>query len=336
MRRIKNLVATAIIATMAFSIAGCSLIAKTPEAIQKTVLAKVGTEKITLADVDAEMKADIDYLKETYGEEFESKIDDTIKEQLKTARTSILDQLVQEKILLKKAEELELVPTQEEIDEEVTSETEKLKEAYGGEEEFKSAIEYYGYTEETYKEFMETQVVAQKVKDYVVKDVVVTDEEISKYYDENISTYTKNPGANARHILFETEEDAKAAKARIDAGTSFDDIFNEYAANSSTGTKPLSEDLGFVTNDQEGYDADFLAGFKVLKEGEISEPVKSSFGYHIIEATELVTEVVITPLDEVKDSIKGTLETTKKTEVYEAKYEEWKKELDVKTYEDRL
>lgn len=336
MRKIKNIIATAIIATMAFSITGCSLIAKTPEAIQKTVLAKIGEEKITLADVDAEMKADIDYLKETYGEEFESKIDDTLKEQLKSARTGILDQLVQEKVLLKKAEELKLMPTQEEIDKEVNAETEKLKESYGGEEAFKSAIEYYGYTEETYKAFMETQVIAQKVKDYVVKDVAVTDEEISKYYNENISTYTKKPGANARHILFETEEEAKAAKEKIDAGTSFDDLFAEYEENKANNVKPLSEDLGYVANDQEGYDADFLAGFKVLKEGEISGPIKSSFGYHIIEATGVVTETVVTPLEDVKDTIKSSLESTKKTEVYNAKYEEWKKELNVKTYEDRL
>ena len=336
MRKIKNLIATAIIATMTFSIAGCSLIAKTPEAIQKTVLAKVGDEKVTLADVDAEMKADIDYLKETYGEEYESKIDDTVKEQLKTARTSILDQLVQEKVLLKKAEELKLVPTQEEIDKEVTEQTNKLKETYGGEDAFNQALETYGYTEETYKEFMETQVIVQKVKDEVVKDVTVTDEEISKNYNDNIATYTKKPGANARHILFETEDEAKAAKAEIEAGTSFDEIFNKYTANSSTGTKPLAEDLSYVANDQEGYDADFLKGFVALKEGEISAPIKSSFGYHIIEKTGIVTEEVVTPLADVKDTIKTSLESTKKSEAYDAKYEEWKKELNVKTYEDRL
>lgn len=336
MRKIKNAIATAIVATMAFSITGCSLIAKTPEAIQKTVLAKVGNEKITLGDVNTEMKADIDYLKETYGEEYETKIDDTLKEQLKSARTNMLDQLVQEKVLLKKAEELKLVPTQEEIDKEVEEKTKELKETYGGEDAFKSALESYGYTEESYKEFMKTQVVAQKVKDYVVKDVAIKDDEISKYYNENIATYTKNPGAKARHILFEKEEDAKAAKAEIDAGTSFDDLFKKYQENKANNVKPLSEDLGYVANDQEGYDADFLKGFVALKEGEISGPIKSSFGYHIVEKTGIVTEKVVTPLADVKDSIKSTLEDTKKTETYNAKYEEWKKELGVKIYEDKL
>ena len=51
----------AAITTMAFSITGCKMIEKTPEAIQKTVLAKVGEEKITMADVNSEIQANIDY-----------------------------------------------------------------------------------------------------------------------------------------------------------------------------------------------------------------------------------------------------------------------------------
>ena len=69
MRKIKNILAIATIATMTFSMAGCKMIEKTPEAIQKTVLAKVGDEKITMADVNGELQADIDYLTETYGED---------------------------------------------------------------------------------------------------------------------------------------------------------------------------------------------------------------------------------------------------------------------------
>ena len=78
-RKIKNIVAIATVAVMAFSMAGCKMIEKTPEAIQKTVLAKVGDEKITMADVNSELQADIDYLTETYGEDYENNIDDTLK-----------------------------------------------------------------------------------------------------------------------------------------------------------------------------------------------------------------------------------------------------------------
>ena len=90
MRKIKNIVAIATVAVMAFSMAGCKMIEKTPEAIQKTVLAKVGGDKITMADVNSELQADIDYLIETYGEDYENNIDDTLKAKLKSARQSVL------------------------------------------------------------------------------------------------------------------------------------------------------------------------------------------------------------------------------------------------------
>ena len=186
MRKIKRVVVAAVVATMAFSMVGCNLIKKTPEAIQNTVLAKVGDEKITLADVDAELKADIDYLKETYGEDFESKIDDELKAKLKEVRKQVLEALVEEKVLYLEAEKKGLIPTQEELDKEVAERTAEIQEAWGGEESFNEAKAYYGYTDETFKEFLENQVVIQKVKDDMFKDINITDDQINKYYEEHI------------------------------------------------------------------------------------------------------------------------------------------------------
>ena len=167
-------------------------------------------------------------------------------------------------------------------------------------------------------------------------DHTVTDEDVEKYYNENIDKYKKKAGANAKHILFKSEDEALAAKAKIDSGeTTFDALFEQYKGNAS-GTFPKAEDLGYVENDKENFDTDFLAGFKQLKEGEISAPVKSSFGYHIIKVEGVQAEDTTTPLDEVKDSIKSTLETDKKKEVYNSTLEQWKKDLKVKTYENRL
>lgn len=337
MRKIKNIVAAAIITTMAFSITGCKMIEKTPEAIQKTVLAKVGDEKITMADVNSELQADIDYLIETYGEDYESTMDDTLKEQLKSARQSVLEQLVNEKVLIDKGTELEYIPSDEELEAAIEEERANFVEAYGGEEELQEALEYYGMSDEKFQSFLENMVKTEKVKEAIVKDVTVSDEEIESYYNENIDQYTTKAGANAKHILFETEEEAKAAKDKIDSGeTTFEEVYSQYEANKSSGTKPLSEDLGYVENEQEGYDTDFLAGFKVLKEGEISSPVKSSFGYHIIKVEGLQTEEKVTSLDEVKETIKATLLSQKQEELYNSTLEQWKKDLNVKLYEDRL
>ena len=143
MRKIKNIVISAAITAMAFSITGCKMIEKTPEAIQKTVLAKVGGDKITMADVNSELQADIDYLTETYGEDYENNIDDSLKEQLKKARKQVLEQLVNDEVLITKGTELGYIPSDEELSTAIEQEKAKFTEAYGGEEGLKQALEYY-------------------------------------------------------------------------------------------------------------------------------------------------------------------------------------------------
>lgn len=337
MRKIKNIVAIATVAVMAFSMAGCKMIEKTPAAIQKTVLAKVGNEKITMADVNSELKSDIDYLIQTYGKDYENSMDDTMKEKLKSARKSVLEQLVNDKVLITKGTELGYVLSGDELNAAIEKERQNFVEAYGGEDKLQEAIKYYGMDDDKFNKFLENLVKTNEVTEAITKDVTVTDEDVEKYYNENIDKYKKKAGANAKHILFESEDEALAAKAKIDSGeTTFEDLFAEYEGNASSGIKPLAEDLGYVENEQENFDTDFLAGFKVLKEGEVSAPVKSSFGYHIIKVTDVVAEATVTPLDEVKDQIKSSLEYTKKNEAFTKQVEEWKNELNVKTYEDKL
>ena len=347
MRSIKRIVLAAVVATMAFSMAGCKLIQKTPEAIQNTVLAKVGSEKITLGDVDAELKADIDYLKETYGDDFESKIDDELKAKLKEVRQQVLNALVEEKILYLEAEKKGLVPTQEELDKEVAERTAEIQEAWGGEEAFAQAKEYYGYTDETFKAFLEDQVVIQKVKDEMFKDINITDDQINKYYEEHKDEFVNYGQADSRHLLFKTEEEAKAASDKIKSGeTTFDALFKEYEGNKAKSTAtdateedkalPISEDLGTVSHNQQNFDPLFLEGLKPLKEGEVSEPVKSSFGYHIIEATNVAETTPKEFNDELKAQIKTTLENEEKKSIYETQLDSLEKEYKVKTYENRL
>ena len=351
MGKVKKLVAAAMISVMSLSVVGCNMIEKTPEAKAKTVLAKVGDVKITLGDVHAELKADIDSLKESYGEDYESAISEDLKEQLQSVRAQVLEQLVSEEIMLQKANELDLMPSDEELETKIAERTEELKEVYGGEEAFQSALDYYGYTDETFKEFMKTQVISEIVTEDIVKDVTVSDEEVQEYYDNNIDEFTTSPSATVQHILFASnnkdadEETKKAealaeaneAKAKIDSGeVTFDQLFEEYSGNKSLSVYPISEDLGTVAYDEANYDPAFLAGLATLGEGEISAPVESSFGYHIIKATNVKKESEVQSFDEVKDSIKQTLLSKKQQETYNSTLEQWKKDLNVKTYEDKL
>lgn len=343
MKNIKKLVSMALILTTVLTSVGCSSNQNTQSNISATtVLAEVAGEKILLKDVDAEISTIIDSLKEEYGDEL---TEDTL-DYLNTQRVSVLQQLVQEKILLKKAEELKLIPDEKELNSKIEEQIKSLVEYYGSEEDLNKAKESYGYTDESFNEFIKNQVIQEIVVNEITKDITVSEDEISKFYEDNKDIYfTKNEGAYAQHILFETEEDAKEAKALIDSGeSSFEDLFEKYSTteesteneSSDEITYPKAEDLGFVEYEQEYFDTDFLAGFKEVKEGEVSNPVKSSFGYHLIKATDILKEKIVTPLDEVKESISSEVEYQKKYELFQNKLVEWEEEYNLKYSADSI
>ena len=74
---------------------------------------------------------------------------------------------------------------------------------------------------------------------------------------------------------------------------------------------------------------EFMDAFKILKEGEVSAPVKSQYGYHLIKATGLKGSEVI-PFNQVKDQIKVALLEQKQEATFKSKIEEWKTGLKVK------
>ncbi len=99
---------------------------------------------------------------------------------------------------------------------------------------------------------------------------------------------------------------------------------------------PIAEDLEEVSHGEPMFDPDFLEGLKPLKDGEISKPVESSFGFHIIEAKNVEETTDMDFDDELKEQIKEDLELEQKSELYVEKLEEYKEEFDVKLYENRL
>lgn len=343
MKRIKKLIAAVAIFTLSISVMGCKMIEKTPEAIQKTVYATVGDEKITKADMDEEMKATIDQLKQQYGDDYAN--NEKIKDQLKQMKVQYLNAMVNEKLMLKNAESVGVTPTDDELNEYADKQIEQLKQAYPDDAQLQQVLEANGFTEDSYKDYAKKQYKLQKVQEAITADVEVTDDDAKAYYDENKdSQYTVGAGANAAHILIaekgsdgNIDFDASLAKAnevkaKLDAGADFAQLASEYGTD---GTKDKGGDLGFVAYNQANYDQDFLAGFKQLSEGQISDPIKSQFGYHIIKATGIKDEVV-TPFDDVKEQIKSQLLQQQQSKAFNDKISEWKDATKVKTYEDKL
>ncbi|MBS4803696.1 MAG: peptidylprolyl isomerase [Clostridium sp.] len=325
MIRIKKLIAVGALSIFAFSAVGCEMIQRTPESIKKTVLAKVGDLKVTREEVDEIADP---YLAQ-YGEDYDTNAD--LAEQVKALRTQALNLLVEQKIMIKKAEELGVEPTQEEIDAGVTEYIEGLKESLGGEEAFNKALEDIDLTLEEYtaklNESIKNNLATNNVTEEIFKDINITDDEIKTYYDEHLDSFKE---ANVSHILIKDEEKAKEIRERAANGEDFAALAKEFSED--TGTKENGGSLGVTTYDTTKYVTEFTDAFKKLKDGEISDLVKSDYGYHIIKVTDYKEK----SLDEAKETIKTTLENEKKNEVYEASIEQWKKDFKVKTYENKL
>lgn len=332
MKKIKKIIATIAILTIAVSAMGCKMIEKTPEAIQKTVLATIGDEKITKGDLDTEMNKYAAQLKQQYGDDYAT--NDKVKGEIKKITQQQLDSMINEKILLKKATELNLTPSDDEINSQIDETINQYKTQYPEEGQFESVLEQNGVTEDGLKESLRKQIIMSAVQKDMLKDIAVTDEDVQTYYDENKDAkYAVGAGATVAHILVADEETAKSLKAKLDAGADFATLAKENSTD--TGTKDKGGSLGFVAYNSTQLVPEFMDGFKNLKEGEISGPVKSQYGYHLIKATGL-KEAEVTPLDQVKDEIKSTLLQQKQQDTFNSKIAEWKNELKVKTYEDKL
>jgi peptidyl-prolyl cis-trans isomerase C len=125
----------------------------------------------------------------------------------------------------------------------------------------------------------------------------VTDAELHKVYDEAIGQMKAEPEVRARHILVETEDEAKAVLAELKKGADFAELAK---AKSKDPGSADGGDLGYFTKDQMVPEFSEVA-FK-LEKGQLSDPVKSQFGWHVIKVEDK-RERKPPEFDKVKDQL---------------------------------
>jgi len=150
-------------------------------------------------------------------------------------------------------------------------------------------------------EAMRKQVIMQAFMEQKAKDLV-TDEQLHAAYTDKIATMKGQDEVKARHILVPTEEEAKKVEAELKKGGDFEKIAKEKSADKSSGAS--GGELGWFTKDKmvpEFADAAFK-----LKKGEVSAPVKTAFGWHIIQLEDR-RPVQPPSFDEMKDGLRAEL-----------------------------
>ncbi|NLZ48350.1 MAG: hypothetical protein GX895_06100 [Clostridiales bacterium] len=341
MNKVKKVVSILVTGLLVFSASGC--IVKTQAGKDNTVVAKVGGEKIKVIDVRNKMKSTEESIKEKYG----NLTSDEAKKALEEAYVNALENMAQWKLLEIVAKEnyadKNIIPDLNNIDEEAEKQVSMVKELYfeNDDSKFEEGLKDMGMTVDSLKDqYRETLrdnqeiIIASRVQYEIIKDLTVSDDEISSYYTSNIASYTTNAGANFYHIVVDTEEKAKEVKEKLNSGSDFKELAKEYSTDSSASYGGY---LGYIQYDNTTMAETFMSVAKALGEGEVSDPIKTSEGkWEIIKAEGVVKETKVTALEEVKDQIKEQLLSKKRDSEFDKKVEEWKKEKGFKLYEDKL
>jgi peptidyl-prolyl cis-trans isomerase C len=148
---------------------------------------------------------------------------------------------------------------------------------------------------------MQKQVVMQAFMEQKAKDLV-TDDQLRAAYNEKIAAGKGQEEVKARHILVSSEEDANKLYDQLKKGADFEKLAKEKSADKGSGGN--GGELGWFTKDK--MVPEFAnAAFK-LKKGDISTPVKSEFGWHIIKLEDR-RPVQMPTFDETKDTLRNEL-----------------------------
>ncbi|NYB72684.1 peptidylprolyl isomerase [Sedimentibacter hydroxybenzoicus DSM 7310] len=153
--------------------------------------------------------------------------------------------------------------------------------------------------------------------------IILSDEELKGYYEKHKDTYVTQEMVKASHILVDSEEKATEILEDITDGLSFEDAAKEF---SSCPSKEAGGALGQFGKGQmvpEFEDAVFA-----MQAGEISGPVKTQFGYHLIKLTERIPERN-SSFEEVVQEVKDSCFMEKQEKVYNDKKSELSKKYKV-------
>lgn len=193
----------------------------------------------------------------------------------KKAGAQVLDMIVTDILVRQAAVASGITATADDINRQFAA----IKAQFPSDADYQAALKKYGITEAELLAEVELNLIVQRL---AAKDVKVTDEEVAKYFEEHKDEYSTPAKVRARHILLQTEAEAKDVLAQLQSGADFAELAKKYSID--TGSKDNGGELGFFTEDQ--VVPEFGNAAFALKVGETSGIVQSQYGFHIIQAEE--------------------------------------------------
>jgi len=213
-------------------------------------------------------------------------------------------------------------------DDEIAKKVDEVKKQYfeNDPKKFEAGLKQQGYTEEALREDLHSQLISEKIYENLTNSVKVSDAELQKYYDEHKTQYTVAESRAVRHILVKTKAEADDLHAQLESGADFAKLAK------ASSLDPGSKDQGGKLTVSRGQTvAPFDKAAFSLKTNELSDPVKTEFGYHLIQPLAAVKTGSVTPFAEVKAQIRTQLAEERKNKAVSA----WATEIE-KKYKDKV
>jgi len=181
------------------------------------------------------------------------------------------------------------------------------------------------------EDFKKLTLVSELLQKEIMSKAKVSDSDVKDYYSKHKQDFTTTSQIKASHLLVKTEAEAEKVLARLKKGEKFEAIAKEVSIDKPSAAH--GGDLGYFSRGQ--MVPEFERAAMGLKVGEISNPVKTPFGFHIIKVTDKKIGPVI-EFDKVKDIIFQRLSGEKQKEAFDNYVTELKKNFKVEINKDAL
>lgn len=292
-------------------------------------VALVDGKAITKSEFEEQLKFNKWALEQQYGDAVWDQLEKQNPDFETAMKSNMLEQMVQSKIILNYAEKNDIKPNAEQLKKFNENLDKVLKDKTK-----KETFEKSGLTSEALKKYGEQAAILTGFNEYVTKKSEPTEKELKEYYEKN------KEKVDASHILLSTTDEKgqpMTEEKKAEVKKQADELYNKLknGADFAKLAKEKSADPGSAQNG--GNLGEFGKGKMVkefdeavfsLKEGEISKPVLTQFGYHIIKLNKKVTKTYA----EMKDELKQELSQTKSSELIKKIQESSK----IEKYEDKL
>ena len=321
-RLVTAVIALGVVAACMFGLAACANNKSGADAVAATVNGTEIKEQKVTDQIEAIRKQSGLDDEEQWGE-FLAQNDMTPS----SVRDQIIESLEQQELVKQGASELGIKVEDSEIDEYVN----QMKSNYANDEAWNKALSQAGFSEDEYREMIKESLYQQKVSEHFEQEAETSDEDLLEAAKTTMVSY--DGAKRSSHILFkvdnpddeaavaEATQKANDVLAQINAGTlDFAEAAKQYSGD--TGSAEQGGDVGW--DKLNSFVTEYTNALNGLDVNQVSGPVKSDYGIHIIKCTEIFkAPAEITSLDQIPEAFRDELKEQSAATKSSSAYQEW-------------